>query len=352
MAPHKTITVNGRVYDAVTGLPVDAPVASPVTQKATIAPLSPKPSVSPVSAAPKVARPVGTPRPDVVKITAKNAESVHSSVQHSQTLNRRAAKKPVVPNRPVTRRPVVGQQMDIARSTDVSRFAKHPVTAPVPVKPQAPATTPDKPAQTHPIVQRAFAHSKPKAVAPKAKPATPKEVKDAAISKALATPQQKWAPLTIESKKKTRRIIIIIAVILLFIAAIVTAYRLFPGISVSLASAQAGLSATYPEYTPDGYSLSQPVTYTDGEVTLKFHSNSNDNYYTVSQTRSSWDSSAALDNVVTPEAGADYVTTKERGLTIYTFKSVAVWVNGGILYKIDSKAPLSGDQIRRIATSL
>jgi len=55
---------------------------------------------------------------------------------------------------------------------------------------------------------------------------------------------------------------------------------------------------------------------------------------------------------VTREAGANYVTTKERGLTIYTYDSTAVWVSGGILYRIDSKAPLSGDQIRHIATSL
>lgn len=372
MAPHKTITVNGRVYDAVTGLPVDASTVLEAAPKAPTAPLSPKPSLPTAPVAPKAARPQGTPRPDVVKMTAKvkapiiapkkpeaiaprsnlAAESVHSGAQRSQTLNRRATKKPATPNRPITRRPTVGQQMDIAKSTDVSRFAKNPVTTPTVSKPVAPAAKQDKPAQTHPLVQRAFTRSKAKIVASKPKPTTLKEVKDAAISKALATPKQKSAPLVNENKKKTRRIVIIAVIILLFIAAIFTAYRLFPGISVSIASAQAGLSATYPEFTPDGYSLSQPVTYTDGEVTLKFHSNSNDNYYTISQTRSSWDSSAALDNVVTPEAGADYVTTKERGLTIYTYKSVAVWVNGGILYKIDSKAPLSGDQIRRIATSL
>ena len=121
---------------------------------------------------------------------------------------------------------------------------------------------------------------------------------------------------------------------------------------MSIAAAQAGIEASYPEYTPDGFSLSQPVTYSEGEVDLKFTSNSNDHYYTVSQARSSWDSSAVLDKVITPAAGANYVTTKERGLTIYTYDMSAAWVNGGILYQIDSNAPLSGDQIRRIATSL
>ena len=88
---------------------------------------------------------------------------------------------------------------------------------------------------------------------------------------------------------------------------------------MSFASAQAGISASYPEFTPDGFSLHQPVTYSDGKVDLKFKSNSNDDYYTIAQTRSSWDSSAVLDNVVEPAAGANYITTKERGLTIYTY---------------------------------
>lgn len=372
MAPHKTITVNGRLYDAVTGLPVDASTASDTTSKVSSPSPAPKSSEKAAPVAPKVARPSGTPRPDFVKMPSKAkapapkkqepiaprsnmaAESVHSSLQRSQTLNRRAAKKPVPTNRPITRRPAVGGQMDVAKSADVSRFAKNPVVAAPAPKPAAPAAKPDKPAQAHPIVQRALARNKAaKAPTPAAaKPATAKEVKEAAISKALAAPKQKTNTRSAESSKRLRRIIVVLVIILVFVLAIVAAYRMFPSISVGFASAQAGVGATYPQYTPDGYSLSQPVTYTDGEVTLKFQSNSNDNYYTISQTRSSWDSSAALDNVVTPAAGADYVTTKERGLTIYTFKSDAVWVNGGILYKIDSKAPLSGDQIRKIATSL
>lgn len=370
MAPHKTITVNGRLYDAVTGLPVDA---SDTTDQTSPAKASPMPKATVTPAAAKVARPSGTPRPDFVKVASKvkapsvtpkkaeplaprsnmAAESVHTGTQRSQTLNRRAAKKPTVSNHPITRRPIVGRKMDVAKSADVSRFAKNPVVAPAPIKPVAPIVK-DKPAQSHPLVQRALTRNKAKTpvVTPVAKPSTAKEVKEAAISKALAAPKPKATSRRKENKKRTRRLIIALIIIIGFLIAVATAYRVFPSISVGLASSQAGLAATYPEYTPDGYSLSQPVTYSEGEVTLKFTSNSNDNYYTISQTRSSWDSSAALDNVVTPAAGANYVTTKERGLTIYTFKSEAVWVNGGILYKIDSKAPLSGDQIRKIATSL
>lgn len=345
MAPHKTITVNGRIYDAITGLPV-ASERQPDTKK-------------PVASVPAPKKPVAKkPAPSIPR-SQTTATAVHSTVQRSQTLNRRAAKKPTVPNKPITRRQTPGRLMDVARSTNVSKFAANPVVAPKPEpvtpKPVAKVTSAskaDKPAQSHPVAQRALQRTAAKKPVVAKKPTTAKEVKDAAISKALATPKPAPIKATKARKQNLRRIIIVAVVLLALILAVVAAYRLMPGISVSMASAQAGISATYPEYTPDGYTLSQPVKFSDGEVVLKFASNSNDNYYTVTQTRSSWDSTAVLDNVVTPAAGADYVTTKERGLTIYTYESAAVWVNGGILYKIDSKAPLSGDQIRKIATSL
>lgn len=359
MAPHKTITINGRLYDAVTGLPIDdAPAKTP-------APSPAKKKVPTAAAAKPVAKPAVKPAPKPVTATSRglsNSEITHSTVQRSQTLNRRATKKPAVPNKPIVKRNAPGRHMDIARNANVSKFAKHPETKPVAAPASAapkPATRPaaakaDKPAQVHPVAQRALHRSaaKKKVVTPATKPATAKQVKDAEISKALAAPTPKPKKDEGRNKKALRRAIIIASIVLIVALGLYIAYRFVPAISVGIAASQAGISATYPEYTPDGYSLSHPVTYSDGEVGLKFASNSNDNYYTVTQTRSSWDSSAVLDNVVTPVAGADYTTTKERGLTIYTYGTNAAWVNGGILYKIESKAPLSGDQIRRIATSL
>lgn len=412
MAPQKTITINGRIYDAITGLPVETTKATSTAGAATAKPAVAKPAAKPAvkpavpvakptpaagaTTATKTPRPAATPRPDVIRAKkpagvptatktvkpvqpAKKAPAtpradvpatnVHTSMQRSQTLNRRVAKKPAVRNRPVTNRPTVGKQMDVAKSAAVSRFAKDPVVATATTTPVRSAPVkPDAPAKTHPVAERAISRTraktkkagvttpkpaKPAKTAPK--PATAKQIKEAAIAKALnapAAPKKKTAKPARKSQKHLRRIAIIAGVIVFVVAAFFAVYRLFPGISVSFAASQAGISATYPEFTPDGYSLDQPVTYEDGEIVLRFASHSNDNYYTVTQTRSTWDSSAVLDNVVTPVAGADYITTKERGLTIYSYDSVAVWVNGGILYKIDSKAPLSGDQIRKIATSL
>jgi len=307
MQANKKVTINGRLYDAVTGLLVES---KPSTSKRT---------------------------PDVA------AKTVHSSTQRSQTLHRRSAKK----STPL-KRPTPGRHMDIARSGSIARFAPHPAAAAVEKKP-AVISTPDIPHKAHPKAAKALAKT---SAAAKAKGPTPtlKQVKDAAISTALAQPK------VAHPKKKrfalSRRFTIISATFAVLILAAFLTYANIPGLSVSIAAAQAGINATYPEYRPDGYRLDQPVTFKDGEVTLSFTSNSGGGGYTIVQARSSWDSSAVLDNVVKKAAGDNYITTQERGLTIYSYSSNAVWVNGGILYSIDSDAPLSGEQIRHIATSL
>jgi hypothetical protein len=306
MSPKKTVTINGRVYDAVTGLPIEAPrkAAQPTTAKKRTAPSS--------------------------------SSAVHSAPQRSQTLHRRAAKKVGV-----VKRPTPGRHMDIARSTQVSRFASHPVT------PTVKKETPDTPAKTHPVVKRAVA----KQVA-KSTPKTSKQVKDAAITAALAAPKQKQKEVKARRWQWSRRTIIMLAVFVVLIAGALVTYFNLPQLSVAFASNQAGISASYPEYRPDGYHLSQPVTYTEGEVVLTFASNSGRGGYTITQTRSSWDSTAVLNNVVIRDVGDTSITTQERGLTLYSYDGTTVWVNGGVLYKIKVDAPLSGEQVRRIATSL
>jgi hypothetical protein len=306
------------MYDAVTGLPLEKKV---------------------VPAPPKAVKPAS----DSVKRAGHvTASTVHFSAQRSQTLHRRAAKKPAA----AAKRPQPGRNMDISRSRSISRFAPHPASSSV-----KKAETPDIKPKTHPTAAKAIARS-----APVTKPITKtsKQIKDAAISAALSAPTLKPIKQKRINWRWSRRFTILTALFALLILGGILIYVNLPVLSVGFASTQAGIKASYPEYRPDGYSLSQPVTFSDGEVTLVFKSNSGDSGYTITQTRSSWDSSAVLDNVIRKSFGDDYTTTQEKGLSIYTYdkNSSAAWVNGGILYIIKTTAPLSGEQIRRIATSL
>jgi hypothetical protein len=311
MQANKTVTINGRLYDAVTGLPVAAPKAS-------------SPSVRKAVAAP----------------------AVHASTQRSKTLHRRATKKTGV----VAKRPQPGTHMDIARSSTVKKFAAHPVAT---QSPKRPVVMNDIAPKTHPVAQRAH-HKQAVATHPvAAAPKTAKDVKEQAIAAALAAPTKKVEKKPTKKRFSwSRRTTIIVSIVVFIFTAGVITYVALPGVSVAIASAQAGVDASYPSYVPDGYSLAQPVTFSDGEVVLKFTSNSSAGSYSIAQLNSSWDSSAVLENVVKKAVGDNYVINQERGLTIYAYDGDAAWVNGGILYTITSSAPLSGDQIRRIATSL
>jgi hypothetical protein len=320
MQAKKTVTINGRVYDAITGLPIDT------SSKNTDKPLTPA---------------------TVKKRAAEAAaQTVHAQPQRSQTLHRRAAKKQPTT---VAKRPKAGQSMDIARHSKVAKFAPHPAAAAI----HSPKPTiADLAPQQHPLVARAHARSAKAATkTPVAK--TSKQVKDEAIAAALATPSVK-APREKRTFKPgwSRRSTIVISVLAILVIGAYLTYVNIPSISVGFAASQAGIEATYPQYKPDGYRLSQPVTYSDGTVVLQFKSNSDESSYSVTQTRSSWDSSAVLTNVVKKAAGDNYITTQESGLTIFSYGDDATWVNGGILYTIASNAPLSGEQIRHIATSL
>lgn len=345
MQGNKTVRINDRLYDAATGMPLEeapvqhsapapvetpkpAPVATPVVTEA------PKPTVKPASTT--------TPKPKVP------ASEHHSAHQRSKTLHRRATKKPG----PVPR-PQAGRHMDIARSPKISRFGAtiQPASAPE-VAPEEPIAQ----AKPHPTVKRALARvAQPMPVIA----ATPKQIKDAAIETALSAASAPVAKVKKDNSEegksgrflnKRNGIIAAVVAVLLIIGGIV--YVNLPTISVGVAASQAGISATYPKFVPDGYTLSQPVTFKEKEVALVFKSNADLGEYKITQADSTWNSTAVLDNVVRKAAGENYVTNQERGLTIYSYDGNAAWVNAGILYTIDSTAPLSSDQIRRIAVSL
>lgn len=315
MEKNKVVTVNGRSYDAATGMPVTKRAEKKPVQRAT---------------------PVAT-------------KDIHGTVQRSQTLNRRIAKKQTVSKSAAGAKSV--RSMDIARSGSVTRFA--PVAKPEVKKPVV-AEKPDIKPTSHPMASRALNRTAaPKKAAVVAAPVQKslKEIKDEEIEKALSTelPQPKKKKKTFKHAKKL--IVGIVIAVTLVVGGYLTLINL-PVLSVWVASSQAGIKATYPTYSPDGYSLSQPVSFGDGEVRLNFVSNNGSGGYTITETRSSWDSTAVLKNVVKEKAGEEYTTTKDSGLTIFTYDGDAAWVNRGILYVIDSSAPLTNDQIRTIATSL
>jgi hypothetical protein len=316
----KTVTINGTVYDRHTGMPL---------------------------------------RMERAQHTAHHtAAHVHAQPQKSRTLNRRyvakqhasSVKRPAaVHGISVHKQP---SQTVVSRSESISRFAKEfnatSTTVKKPINDFGPAT--------HPLVSAVES----KRVAPSAPIAAPTHtpssvLKNEAISQALEhakTPSHsRQEPKQPRSHRSRRMSIASGSLAVMLIGAYFT-YLSMPSLSTRVAAAQAGINAGYPSYRPTGYSLSGPVAFNQGTVSMKFAANAGPGSYTLQQARSGWDSSAVLSNYVEPKVGDQYTTTATNGLTIYTYGTSAAWVNGGILYTISGDAPLSSEQVQRIATSL
>ena len=124
-----------------------------------------------------------------------------------------------------------------------------------------------------------------------------------------------------------------------------------PDISVKVAAIQTGIEASYPSYIPRDFSLSD-IDSESGKIALTFKG-PDKTVFTITEEKSSWDSTTLLRNFVEPNWQTNYITTHEQGLTIYISGSNAAWVNGGVLYKITTTSgSLTKKQLRNIVTSM
>jgi hypothetical protein len=364
MAGKNIITINGRSYDAITGMPIATPAHSsahkPEHHKPQTAHHKPHKAFNDISGPARLkidaaapAQPAAAAPKHHVEHSEVKARAVHQKPQKSQTLYRAALKKPM-PLRQLEPVPVKIEadykQASQTAHPAITRFGSS--MARKDAKQQAiAAATPEPAARIHPVVAKAVAHQA--ATAPVAQPQNSQELKEALIRERLAEAQ----PNTEHHAKAHHRFrqprmatILTSSLALLLLAGYLT-YINLPNISMRVAATRAGIAANYPNYSPDGYHFAGPITYQPGEVNITFKSNTNPRGFSIKQKASSWDSQAVLDNYVSKQTGT-YLTYQERGLTIYSYGNHAAWVNGGLLYTIDGDAPLSSDQLLHIATSM
>ena len=247
----------------------------------------------------------------------------------------------------------------VAPTPAVSKPTAAAISTPTVAKPSV-KSTPDLPAQTHPLQRRANhrLQSAKSAARPAAKSTSSKDIKDRAIKQALRsvatmseTPAQ---PIKRRKSGGAKRFILAFTCAAACLAAIIYFVSSnIPDVSVRVAAMQTGIEASYPSYVPMDYSLSDIIS-EDGKLTMIFNG-PDDARFTLVQEKSSWDSATLLRNYVEPTWGSDYVTTHEQGITIYISNQTndSTWVNGGIRYSITSDGTrLTKKQTRNIVLSL
>lgn len=353
MKSKTTITINGRLYDATSGLPVDIEV-TPVKQvpnRGKVHDITPPKTFQTKAEVQKKPPAAATSSPSR---NVQTARAVHARQQRSHTLHRSALKKP----KQATASHEQRIRVRVEKSHRITKFAPHPQA----ITPSQRSETVAAPAQPHPVqIAAAAAQQASKNLVP------PKQLSSRALKQQLINAQLDSLPSTSSHHKEvepeqehkgfmrlsSRARATVVACLALVVLGGYLTYLNVPSLSLRVAAARAGIAAGYPEYHPDGYSFGGPPTYSEGRVAVAFASNTGAKGYTLTQEASNWDSGAVLDNYVAKNAKNDYKTYSASGLTIYTFDQKAAWVNRGILHTIDYKdSLLSPKQIERIATSL
>ena len=154
-------------------------------------------------------------------------------------------------------------------------------------------------------------------------------------------------------KHKTGRIILAFATSAACMIALAAIVKInLPNVSVKVAAVQTGVEASYPSYVPRDYSLTGVYTNDQNSVIIEFNGPEGKKF-TLSEDKSSWDSSALLTNYVKGAYGTNYDVIREQGITVYISSSNAAWVNNGIFYRITAASgTLSKKQIKNIVGSL
>ena len=346
------VIINGRAYDPVTGMPLKAPELAHSEEVTT--------SSYSVS----------------VKRGAHVSDVHKRHIQRSATLNRRHVARPTHAAKAIASRPVKKRDVSIPVHTSISKFAP---TSSTPAAPKTPPAPIDRPAQAHPVTVRAQKRTpqqRPRVTTPvaaqqrleqieRAQADTPQphvavaQPKPAALLKNDAIEAALRHEMTPRTSRKTHRVkkqrsplarwlsLGSIGLSVMLLGGYFT-YLTMPNISVRMAAVQSGINASYPGYRPTGYALRGPITYKNNEISMQFAYADSADSYTITQRRSTWDSAALQHHL----ADQRPTVTTTQGLTIYHTDSSAQWVNGGVLYRIDTHAPLSSEQIDKIATSL
>ena len=301
-----------------------------------------------------------------------SSSATHQTVQKSSTLSRRYVKRPThlidsnseaeaaaeqrkeqrAAN--LKRRQALAEQMNRQNLANLRKHhAQKTIAQPTPVTPESiptpepemPATKTTRPAKAQQSVQAQQS----------AAPTQPTTAAVKAAKAAAKAPKTKTAKTTtpVKSAGRARRFIIAFTCSAACVAALALLVHLnMPDLSVKVAAMQTGIEAAYPSYIPRDYQLSGVSTDKDGRVIMEFSGPDSANF-TLTEEKSTWDSTALLNNYVKKAYGEEYTTLREQGITLYIGNTESVWVNGGMLYRLTPQnVILTKKQIKNIATSL
>ena len=231
----------------------------------------------------------------------------------------------------------VQQNYPVARSQQTAVRRQAPAVAVTETRPAAPAPHGSHPAHNTKHTQQQSSHHTPRHA----------DLFEAAIANAKSHEQP--APKQRRSAR-SKAVNFAASIAALLVIAGFVGYLNMSKIEMRVASVRAGFSAQLPGYAPTGYALDGGVKAQHGVVATTYRSGSSS--YTIQQQTSDWDSQTLYDNVVAMSSEGGHKTVSGQGRTVYIYGDRAAWVNGGVLYSVQTNGDISSQELLSIATSM
>ncbi len=360
------IEINGRRYDPISGLPVDA------NNLATPEPAELKEAVAEPVAKPRQAHHIAS------HLTPHSAEK-------SKTLRRNSVKKPVTHQKPAIKT-TSPAEAHLSKKTEASLIKKSTASI-APGRTErarqaakstnirhfgqqlaSPSATRAKLHAAHPKTGTTFDIAPPLRRQSLALAAAPASIASAPAKSQFTELLERHEEVThhryLESPKTKQGLLArlgpghkraagfaAVGLAILLVAGFIV-WQNKTNIELQLADAKAGIHATLPGQVPSGYGAAQ-FHYEPGLVAIKYQSGQDGHYFQLIQRASGYATNSTLASLVSNNGG--YQTVNAEGQTVYINTSgnqaSAAWLNGGILHLVKGNSSLSRQQLIELATS-
>ena len=350
---NNTVTINGRTYDAKTGVALSTATASKINQK----------PVKVSSPAKKIAVKTSADETTTTPVRSiRTASSSRHQPQRSQTLRRTLVKKPTAPTPTHAVAGLTSQPKKIIISDGTATKSKpvilahrqSPSISKFGTRSQLSQRVTHVPVAKAPTAHKTTRHYDINDTPPTtahAKLSTPlKELHHDLFETALQGATTHKAKRLKKPRHHNRALRIGASALTVLLLVAFFGYQNMPSMALKRASSTIGFNARIPGYSPAGYKLSGPVEYKAGNVTLSFRSTTDSRSYTVTQTATDLDNQALAASFLN---GKSYQKVTANGQPGYIYDdSNITWVNNGVWYNVASDSRLSSDQLINIASSL
>jgi hypothetical protein len=358
-----SIEINGRKYDALTGLPLGA-IHKPITGKVISDIAKPHHKPAPVMhpTQPSVAAAKKPATTSKAKATARPIGHLKAhKPEAAKTLVRFAVKKP----QPSSSKAFVRVHTPIGSSAVTQHHTTH---KPV-LRADSDRLARSRMAPASHLIQ----HFSKESAHPIVPNVAPIKVKSPEVGHSIATTNTKRSPqqeqfeqalrsATSHNQKILRRprqhlvrfsnrfVAVSVGVIAIIIIGGFVLTQNMPQIDVHLASMHAGFQAQLPSYQPAGFAFMSHVQAATDKIVLSYHSTTDERQFSIAQQVSTWSDHTL--HAYVASTGQPLLTTQDNGHNVYLYGNHLTWVNNGVWYQITNHADLSYPQLLNIATSM